>query len=188
MSLRRAKLEISLYLKMKVYFQYVIFSILIFSCTTKIGSQKEYNDWPKEITDLPVGLKVINNPNEIYASLNQKDSLKYKYKLAFETEVRALKEDLEIVDFGGYIWDGNKWVFQSMYGRPFNKQEFIKWYGSNSGEISLDFVYADRNNWLVKTNNLNGSSMRFLNYFIAKNAKGEKFYGVSEVIGYQKLN
>ena len=144
------------------------------------------NNWPSEITSLPVGLEVINNPSVVYASLNKKDSLLYKYKLAFETEVHALDENLEIVNFGGYIWIDGKWVFQTMYGRPFNKEEFIKWYGSNNGEIILDSVYTDRENWLTKTNVLNGSKIRLLNYFIAKNTKGEKFYGASEVIGYQK--
>ncbi len=159
---------------------------LTLSCSFNTVSSKEDLDdeWPSELTSLPIGLKVVNSPEVIYPSLNTKNPEQYKYQLAFETEVFALHEDLEIVDFGGYIWRNNEWVFQTMYDRPFNREEFIKWYGSINGEILMDSVYADRENWLTKTNDLNGLEIRLLNYFTAKNKDGKKFYGASEVTGY----
>ncbi|NVK63841.1 MAG: hypothetical protein HWE22_04605 [Flavobacteriales bacterium] len=107
--------------------------------------------------------------------------------MKFTTSVESINEDLEIVEFGAYFWENDKWVLRSIYDRPFNKEEFIKWYNSQDGKIKLGKKYSDNDNWLGKSNSLNGNTYKALLYFIAKNPKGERFVGAKEIIGVMKM-
>ena len=92
-----------------------------------------------------------------------------------------------MLNFGGYIWENGKWQFKSIYDRPFNKDEFDKWYGAKDGKISLESKYADHDNWMTKSDVLNGNVYRGLWYFIGKKANGEKVVGVKEIVCVMKL-
>ena len=71
-----------------------------FSCSFETDSVKPDSDytWPSELTSMPIGLKVVNNPEIVYPSLNTKTPQEHTYQLAFETEVSALNENLKIKD------------------------------------------------------------------------------------------
>jgi hypothetical protein len=145
------------------------------------------NHYPEKLKQLPVGLDVIHNPAEVYATENTKDPEKWgAYQMQFTTSVTALEEDLEIVEFGGYFWKNDQWEFSSMFDRPFNPAEFEKWYSCAGGELKKSISYSDPDNWLAKGDHLNGYEMKYLMYFIAINQAGNKFVGASEAIGYMR--
>ena len=124
----------------------------------------------------------------MFATINTKDPEKRgKYQMKFSTAVESINEDLEIAEFGAYFWENDKWVLKSIYDRPFNKKEFMKWYNSEDGKIRLGQKYSDNDNWLGKSNSLNGNTYEALLYFIAKNPKGEQFVGAKEIIGVMKM-
>jgi hypothetical protein len=155
---------------------------------TACGPNYLPKDYPEEIRDLPIGIEVIHNPAEIYATENTKDPEKYgAYQLHLTTTVTALEEDLEIVEFGGYFWRHEQWEFATLYDRPFNPEEFEKWYSCENGELKKGVPYADPDNWLGKGDLLNGLEIKYIMYFIAKNKAGEKFIGASEAVGHMKL-
>ena len=159
--------------------------LLICACSENDIDKK---DWPQKLKDLEVGIKVTHSADTVYATINDKDPEKWgKYQLKFTTTVEAISEDLELVEFGGYIWENGKWQFKSIYDRPFNKDEFDKWYGAKDGKISLESKYADHDNWMTKSDVLNGNVYRGLWYFIGKKANGEKVVGVKEIVCVMKL-
>ncbi|MFT5823952.1 MAG: hypothetical protein ACI8ZM_005218 [Crocinitomix sp.] len=156
----------------------------LFAC----GQNDFPNNYPEKIKELPLGMEVLHNPEEVYATVNTKDPEKWgAYQLQFTTSVKAISEDLEIIEFGGYIWENEQWEFRSIYDRPFNTEEFNKWYGCENGILKKDKTYSDTDNWMGKTNYLSGREIKSLWYFIAKNDAGEKFVGAQEIVGYVKL-
>jgi hypothetical protein len=144
--------------------------------------------WPKKLASLPVGMEVRHNPAVVFATENTKDPEKWgTYQLQLTTSVVALEEDLEIIEFGGYLLEDDQWVFRSIYDRPFDKEEFIDWYNCPEGLLQKGVSYSDHDNWLAKTDNLSGQRIISLWYFIGKNKNGNKFVGASEVIGHVSM-
>lgn len=155
---------------------------------TACGPNRLPEDYPEKLKELPIGLEVIHNTSEVYATINTKDPEKWGlYQLQFKTSVTALEEDLEIIEFGGYLWKDNLWELRSIYARPFNAEEFAKWYGCENGQLKKGVSYSDSDNWLGKGDVLNSVEIKCIWYFIAKNEGGEKFVGASELVGYMKL-
>lgn len=176
---------------------FLILVVLIFSCQVKTQDYKTSKDettsidkvlignWPKEITNLPKGISVIHTPSVIYATLNNKNIEKHgEFQLGFVTEVKTIDKELELIEFGGYFWEEDTWIFHTMKNRPFNQEEFNQWYGCKDGILRIDSVYSDKENWLVKTDYLDNSTIRYFMYFIGKDENGKKYYGGEEVIGY----
>jgi len=136
---------------------------------------------PDKLAKIPTGIEVTHSKTIVYAIPNKKDPEKYgQYKWHFETTVSPSNEDLTITEFGAYLWDGKEWVFSSIYGRPFNPEEFSKWYSCESAVIKKGKSFTDNNNW-SKADQLNGQKRRTLWYFIGVNAEGKKFKGTAEV-------
>lgn len=159
----------------------------VVGCTNSKADNATKN-WPKKLQNLETGLKVTHSADTIFAAINTKDpEQKGRYQLQFTTTVESIDEDLEIVEFAAYFWENEKWVFKSMFDRPFNKNEFDKWYNSENGQILLGETYSDNDNWLVKSDYLNGETYKALLYFIARNKQGEKFVGAREIVGEMKM-
>jgi hypothetical protein len=158
---------------------------LLFSNCNKDKIKKSENNWPKYITDLPIGIDVYHSSETVYAQRsNREDDTLYPYILEFGTTVMAINQDLEIIEFGGFWWEEDKWVLRTMSDRPFNKDEFIKWYHCNDkGILYRGFKYSDNHNYISKTPLLDGSRWRYLMYFIGENEQGRKYVGAKEVIG-----
>jgi hypothetical protein len=158
---------------------------------TGCGIQQEkeaQKNWPEKLQSLEIGLNVSHSMDTVYATLNTKDPEKRgKYQMKFATTVEALSENVELVEFGAYFREGNTWVLRTIYGRPFNKEEFDKWYNAENGKIILGHTYTDNDNWLGKSDFLNGNTYHALLYFIGKNAKGEQLVGAQEIVGVMKL-
>jgi hypothetical protein len=166
---------------MKNVINLIILAIFITSCS-QINMNSE--NWPEKLTSLETGIVVQHSADTVYATINKKDPEKRgKYQLKFTTTVYATKEDLKIIEFGGYTWKDNQWVFSSIYDRPFNTDEFEKWYGAKDGKLILGEKISDTDNWLAKTNELTGQTFKGLWYFIGENTNHEKFIGVKEIVG-----
>lgn len=159
---------------------------VLFGCSDSDADIKK--NWPKKLQQYDIGLKVTHSSDTVYATLNTKDPETHgNYQMQFTTTVKAIDEDLEIVEFGGYAWVDGAWVFVSIFDRPFNPNEFDDWYGAKNGKIHLGKKYADNDNWLIKSDVLNGRTYRALFYFIAKNKDGKKFVGAKEIVGIMQL-
>ncbi len=170
------------------YSFYFLFPFLLFLAGC---SSKDQNDrsLPKELQDIPVGLIVKHNRQIVYATYNDEDPDNYgRYKWPCETSVSTQHEGLRIVEFGAYIWVEDQWVFRSIYGRPFNQDEFSKWYSCENALLKKGQVFTDFNNW-VKGDRLDSQETKSLWYFIGVNKKGEKFKGTAEItiVGEFKL-
>ena len=158
------------------------FLSIILSLILSFGSSNhsEYS-LPDKLAKIPTGIEVTHSKTIVYAISNEKDPEKYgQYKWHYETTVTPTNEDLTITEFGAYLWDGKEWVFRSIYGRPFNSEEFSKWYSCDSAHIKKGKSSTDHNNW-SKADQLNGQKIRTLWYFIGINANGQKFKGTAEV-------
>lgn len=168
----------------------LLIGIVVSSCNVNNGvkSDSKKNNWPLKIDTLPIGLKVTHSPSVVYATFNKKDpEKKGRYQLKHVTTVSPIEEDLEIIEFGSYSRYNNEWVLTTIYGRPFNREEFIKWYECEDGILKVGTSYSDKDNWIGKTNKLTGKEIRGLWYFIGKNKKDKLFVGASEIIGILKM-
>jgi hypothetical protein len=153
----------------------ILFLFILISCSS---GNNEKNNLPDKISSLPVGIKVTHNTNPVYASLNQDSTRGEKYKWFYQTSVSSLNEDLEIIEFGGYVFNGNKWVEKNIGYRPFNNEEFEKWYNCSSGIITKDKTCTDINNWTTSHSLTNSKNLW---YYIGKNKNDEKFVGYAEI-------
>lgn len=167
-------------------------SILVFgilSCSRQ-SEQKDFNrigNWPLKIDSLSLGINVIHSPSIVYAQENTKDPEKRgKYQLKHITSITSLEQGLEIVEFGGYKWENNKWMLSTLNGKPYGRDKFIKWYKCEKGQLKKGVEYSDSDNWIGTSESLDGKVINGLWYFIVKNKQGQYFYGAAELKGFLK--
>jgi len=168
----------------------LLLSLFLFSCKIKPAHTEVKNErkWPAKIDTLSIGIEVNHSPSYVYATENTKDPEKRgKYQLQHATSVKSINEELVIVEFGGYVWYNNEWVLKTIYDRPFNKEEFTKWYKCENGILKKGIPFTDNDNWMGKTNVLSGREISGLWYYIGKNKNGEMFVGAKEISGILKL-
>jgi hypothetical protein len=164
-------------------------SVLSVSCSLDNGEimTSEDIELPKELMDLPIGIEVRHSKDKVYAEINTKDPEKRgKYKWHYSTSVKSLNEGLTVVEFGAYVLTNGSWQHNTIYDRPFNKEEFAKWYSCLNGELIKGTEFTDLNNW-SKGNNLDGDSAKSLWYFIGENKNGKRFRGTAEITSIHKL-
>ena len=170
--------------------------LYLIGCSTAVSKEQanksktnEYSaPLPTEIVGLKTGLIIKHNVDTVFATINTKDPEKWgKYQLQFTTSVSTIDKEVKIIEFGGYMLKGDTWVFTSIYDRPFNSEEFEKWYKSPGSKIKIGETFSDTDNWLAKTNNLNGREIKSLWYFIGLTDDGEKLIGISEVMGILEM-
>lgn len=161
----------------------ILFSLLL-SCGS--SNQKDIV-LPEKLAKIPTGIEVTHSKTNVYAIPNEKDPEKYgKYKWHFETTVSPSNEDLTIIEFGTYLWNGQVWIFRTISGRPFNQEEFSKWYSCKNYLMKKGQAYTDHNNW-SKADRLDGQKNRTLWYYIGINDEGQKFKGTAEIITINEL-
>ncbi|WP_027418199.1 hypothetical protein [Crocinitomix catalasitica] len=132
----------------------------------------------------------MKNPRgfaQVYTELNEKDPEKRgKYKWHYETTVKSTNEDLTIIEFGAYLLMNGNWEKTSIYDRPFNSEEFAKWYSCPNGELEKGVGYSDFNNW-SKGDKLDSKTQETLWYYIGVNNVGKKFKGTAKIISIHKF-
>ncbi|MGM0580030.1 MAG: hypothetical protein ACQETL_05085 [Bacteroidota bacterium] len=149
--------------------------IILIGCSSK---KDEKIDLPDKIAELPVGIKVTHNINTVYASINEDPTRGGKYKWLYQTSVTSLEDELEIVEFGGYVLDNGKWIEKNVGYRPFNNKEFEKWYNCQNGILTSSKICKDKNNWTTADRLTNSKNLW---YYIGKNKADEKFVGYAEI-------
>lgn len=153
----------------------------IYACSS---DEQRSHPWPQKITELEEGITVKHSRDTVYATLNTKDPDTHgKFQLQFTTTVSSLEGDIKLKDFGAYLWRDNRWEAVSIYDRPFNPEEFDKWYGGDKGSILEGKSYSDPDNWLAKLDQLSGDTVEALLYFTGFNEQGTKVVGAKEIVG-----
>jgi hypothetical protein len=162
--------------------KYLLFALLFL--TACAHEEQRSHPWPNKITKLEKGILVKHSLDTVYATLNTKDPNTHgKFQLQFTTTVSSLEGDIKVEEFGAYFWDGTKWKATSIYNRPFNPEEFDKWYKGDNGFILEGKNYSDNDNWLAKGNVMSGDTINTLLYFMGYNEQNEKVVGASEIVG-----
>lgn len=98
-----------------------------------------------ELASLPIGLEVCHNPNPVRALLGGRSGRKYTW--LHSTTVKALDDDIEITEFGAFVWHDGQWIFSTIYARPFTQEEFAEWYNCPNAIIRKGEVATDPNNY-----------------------------------------
>lgn len=101
-----------------------------------------------------------------------------EYTWLHKTTVTALHDAITITEFGAFDWHNNRWVFSTIYGRPFTSQEFAEWYSCPDSRIPIGQSFADPNNY-AGAEVLSSSKVRW--YFIGTNSRGERVKGEAVV-------
>jgi len=140
------------------------------------GITENFLDLPTKLKNIPDGIEVKNDPETVYASKTKQDSTMYYWY--YKTTVKAVKEDIEITEFGSYTRILNHWEFGTVTGKPFEQKDFADWYKCKKGKMKKGKEYTDKDNWNRWPTLQKG---KILWYYIGVNDKGEKFKGTATV-------
>ena len=157
-------------------------------------SEKNNTNLPDVIKDLPIEIEVKNEPDTIFAEINTKGRKKYIWK--HTTTIKAITNDLKILEFGTYNFKNGIWVLGDSTKKPYTSNDFDKWYcRKKNGIITFDFCkegyisknveYIDPSNFCVRKDTL--VSRNGLWYYIAVDPKGKKVMGYGRYITVNKL-
>lgn len=160
-----------------------IFLTLFFLLTQLTFGQ----DIPEILKKYEKGIIVTHSKDTIYAEVyNGSKPNRMKYVWNYETSVKTKNKELEIVEFGGYNYINNEWDSNTIFGRPFNKSEFSKWYSCENGILKLGETYSDKKNWTT-SDYIYGDTKTGLWYFIGKDSNGQKYIGYKKFVLVGKL-
>jgi hypothetical protein len=128
------------------------------------------------LRNIPDGIEVSHTPVNVNAVKTKDDTtMLYWYH---NTSVKALKENIEITEFGSYLWMQDHWVFGNTGGAPFSPKDFAEWYNCKNSRMKKGKIYSDENNWYRFPYLQRATSLW---YYIGKNKKGELFKGTAIV-------
>jgi hypothetical protein len=128
------------------------------------------------LNKLPVGLKVVHDPQPSLATETPGSKRRWRYTWFFKTTVRATDSDVKLTEFGAYSWVGGEWVFNTITGKPFTPKDFTDWYSCPGAALKKGKDYTDPNNW-VTGNVLLASKSRW--YYIGVDASGRRVKGAA---------
>lgn len=162
--------------------------------TNSISTINDTANIPDVIKGMPIGISVVNEPNTIYAELNNKPESKYIWR--HTTTIKALHNDLRIVEFGTYNYKNGKWQLGNYTKKPFTTENFDKWYCRKGNEIiTFDFCksgkinkgdeYIDASNYSIRNDSL--VSRNGLWYYIGIDSTGKKIMGYGRYVSINKL-
>ena len=143
-------------------------------CSSSRGADDPKPTTIQELDKLPVGLKVVHDPNPVRATETSRSKQLGKYTWWFKTTVTSTGSDVKIVEFGAYGWHNGKWVFSNFSGKPFSAKNFAAWYSCPGGVIKKGKAYTDPTNW-GSAQELIGSKARW--YYIGVDSKGRRVKG-----------
>lgn len=118
----------------------------LLGCSAKDRTASEVVDPKyKEISTLPVGLKVTHTPNPVKARRGGRSGAPYTWM--FGTSVESLGETVSITEFGAFIWSEGRWCFTTFTGVPFTAEDFSDWYSCPDARVVPGQKYTDPVNW-----------------------------------------
>ena len=175
----------------------ILFTIFIFfGCNnenTSIKVDKKENivkseiSLPADLMNLPRELKVWNEPEIVRASINPKDSVKYKWNM--QTFIKSESDhEIKIIEFGDYelLSDGS-WKLHNHTGKAFGSDNFTGWYflvknkeftweNSKNAMVQPNETFVDMSNWTNRSDSL--TYQKGIWYFIGQKDDG------TQVVGY----
>ncbi len=201
-------LIVPLTLSMNIYSSIVftIFLTVIIGCNNDKNSNFSSHDsvptnenfktenLPDAFKSYPVGIEVTNEPDTIYAELNDRGTKKYIWK--HTTTIKAIKNDLKIVEFGTYNFKYGNWILGDYTKKPFTTRDFDKWYcRKKNGIITFDYCidgniskgveYIDPSNYCIRNDSL--VNRNGLWYYVGVDSTGKKFMGYARYVVIDKL-
>ncbi len=144
----------------------------------QITATEVSDELPVLLRNIPDGIEVKHSPVDVRAVKNKNDTTMLYW--FHTTTVKALKEDIEITEFGSYTWSLDHWEFGNVGGAPFSPKDFAEWYECKNSKLKKGKEYSDKNNW-SRWPVLQRSTSLW--YYIGKNKKGELFKGTA-IINY----
>ncbi len=149
------------------------FLLLLLCCSTlsaqiKYGTPKA-DDLPEELLQYPREIEVTHFPEEVHPIQIGSD-----YYWKHNTALLSPKEEVEIIEFGAYVYYNDQWNLRKKY--PI--KDFDKLFGAKKRNLLAAQPYTWNDNWRVGPNLFDGWALW---YFKAKTASGKI------IIGYQSL-
>jgi polyisoprenoid-binding protein YceI len=123
---------------------------------------------PKKLRDISFGITSAHSPNPCYAEF---ENGKYVWK--HNTTV-VVNEDLEIVEYGGFLWTKKGWYLRVVY----TPKDFDEHYGTINGQLKKGVVYTDPSSWRMGDKLSAGDAMWF---YIAKDKNGNLYKGIAPI-------
>ena len=125
-----------------------------------------------EALALPVGIRVIHQPNPVSARTGGPSGRRYTW--VYETRVEAIDRELRIVDFRAFNWVDGHWRFSNFTGKPFTSDNFASWYGCPGARLQPGKPVADSSNW-SGSDELQATKGRWI--YIGEDARGNRYRG-----------
>jgi polyisoprenoid-binding protein YceI len=130
---------------------------------------------PEKLRKIDNGILGTHFPNPTYATFE--DGM---YVWKHNTSVRSNSEDLEIVEFGSYIYTDKGWYLRIIY----DKKKFAETYNCKNGILKKGKIYTDPTSWRKSEKLISGDAMW---YYIAQNKTGKLFKGTALIETEAKL-
>lgn len=122
---------------------------------------------PEKLRGIDYGIQGTHFPNPTYATL---ENGMYVWK--HDTSVKATAEDLQIVEYGSYVYTDNGWYLRVTY----DTKMFAETYHCKNGILKKGKTYTDPASWRKSDKLYGGDAMWF---YIAKNKAGKLFKGTA---------
>ncbi|MBY8963208.1 YceI family protein [Flavobacterium sp. D11R37] len=122
---------------------------------------------PEKLRGINIGILGTHSPNPTLAEFE--DNI---YIWKHDTAVKAMYEDLEIVEYGSYIYTDAGWYHRVAY----TPQDFEKYYNCPNAILKKDVVYTDPASWRKSEELFAGDALW---YYIARNKAGKLFKGLA---------
>lgn len=163
---------------MKTNLNFLTLGILFILCSSFRSNtlQEEPNRLlPEKLRAINYGIIGTHFPNPTYATF---ENGMYVWK--HDTSVQSMKEDLEIVEYGSYVYTDKGWYLRVTY----DKKMFEEIYNCKNGILRKGKTYTDPSSWRRSDKLISGDAMWF---YIAKNKAGKLFKGTALVETEAKL-
>jgi hypothetical protein len=139
------------------------------------GDVSEQDSKVRELSALPVGIRVTHTPNPAKAQAGGRSGQPYTW--LYETRVTAISEDVSIIEFGALVRkspQSGSWELRTIYGRPFNGAEFADWYSCREALVRKSASCADPSNY-TGSSRLEAFETRW--YFVGRTRTGKLVKG-----------
>ena len=146
-----------------------------FGFNTKSSQSEPNRLLPEKLRTLDYGIVGAHFPNPTYATLE--DGM---YVWKHNTSVKSTTEDLEVVEYGSYVYTDKGWYLRVTY----DKKMFSETYNCKNGILKKGKTYTDPSSWRRSEKLTSGDAMWF---YIAKNKAGKLFKGTALVETEAKL-
>ncbi len=125
---------------------------------------------PEKLQNLSVEIEVMHFPKE-----NDPIKIKEKYYWKHATAILSKKSDIQIIEFGAYLFYNNQWNLRKTY----DLKDLDKNFGTKKQKLLQGQPYVWTDNWRIGAQLFGGWAMW---YFIGTNDKGDT------ICGYETIN